>query len=37
MMSEADDTAKKVCEAMVAEHAMMTNDFQSGEVHKYQL
>ena len=37
MMSEADDTAKKVCDAMVAEHAKRAEYFQSGEVHKYQL
>ena len=36
MMSEADDTAKKVCDAMVAEHAKRTEYFQSGEVHKYR-
>ena len=37
MMSEADHTAKKVCDAMVAEHAKRAEYFQSGEVHKYRL
>ena len=37
MMSEADDTAKKVCDAMVAEHAKRAEYFPSGEVHKYRL
>ena len=37
MMSEADDTAKKVCDAMVAGHAKRAEYFQSGEVHKYPL
>ena len=37
MMSKADDTAKKVCDAMVAEHAKRPEYFQSGEVHKYRL
>ena len=37
MMSKADDTAKKVCDAMVAEHAKRAEDFQSGEVDKYRL
>ena len=36
MMSKADDTAKKVCDAMVAEHAKRAEYFQSGEVHKYR-
>ena len=37
MMSEADPTAKKVCDAIVAEHTMRAEYFPSGEVHKYQL
>ena len=37
MMSQANDTATKVCDAMVAEHAKRAKNFQSGEVHKYQL
>ena len=37
MMFEADDTAKKVCDAMVAEHAKRAEYFQSREVHKYRL
>ena len=37
MMSEADDTAKKVCDAMVVEHAKRAEYLQSGEVHKYRL
>ena len=37
MMSEADDTSKKVCDTMVAEHAKRAEYFQSGEVHKYWL
>ena len=37
MMSEADDTAEKVCDGMLAEHAKRTQYFQSGEVHKYRL
>ena len=37
MMSEADDTAKKMCDAMVAEHSKRAGYFQSGEVHKYRL
>ena len=37
MMSEADNTAKKVCDAMVAEHAKRAEYFQSGESHKYRL
>ena len=37
MMSEAEDTAKNVCDAMVAEHAREAEYFQSGKVHKYPL
>ena len=37
MMSETDDTAKKVCDAMVTEHAKRAQDFQSGEVHRHGL
>ena len=37
MMSEADDTAKKVCDALVAEHAKRAEYFKSGKVHKYRL
>ena len=37
MMSEGDNTAKKVCDAMVAEHAKEAKYFPSGEVHKYRL
>ena len=37
MMFEADDKAKKVCEAMVAEHAKRAEYFRSGDVHKYRL
>ena len=37
MMSEADDTAKKVCDAMVAENAKRAEYFQSGEFRKYWL
>ena len=37
MTSQADDTAEKVCDAMVAEHAKRSEYFQSGEVHKYRL
>ena len=37
MMSEANNTAKKVWEAMVAEHAKRAEYFQSGEDHKYRL
>ena len=37
MMSEADDTAKKVCDAMVAKNANWAEYFQSGEVDKYRL
>ena len=35
--SEADDTAKKVCDAMVAEHAKRAEYFRSRGVHKYWL
>ena len=37
MMFEADDTAKKVCDAMVAEHAKRAEYTESGEVQKYRL
>ena len=37
MMSEADRTVKKVCDAMVAEHAKRAQYFQFGGVHKYRL
>ena len=37
MMSEADDTAEKVCDAMVVGHAKRAKYFQSGKVHKYWL
>ena len=37
MMSEAEDTAKKVCDAMVAEHAKRAEYFQSREIHNYRL
>ena len=37
MMSESDDRAKKVCDAMVREHAKRAKYFRSGDVHKYQL
>ena len=37
MMSKGDDTAKKVCGAMLAEHAKRPEYFPSGEVHKYRL
>ena len=37
MMSEADDTATKVCDAMVLEHAKRAEYFCCGEVHKYPL
>ena len=37
MMSEADYTAKKVCDAMVAKPAKRAEYFPSGEVHKYRL
>ena len=37
MMSEAEGTAKKVCDAMVAEHAKGADHFQSGKIHKYRL
>ena len=37
MTSRADDTAKKVFDAMVAEHAKRAEDFCSAEVHKYRL
>ena len=36
IMSEAHDTAKKVCDALVAEHAERAEYVQSGEVHKYR-
>ena len=37
MMSEADDMARKVCDAVVAEHAKRAEYFNSGDVHKYRL
>ena len=37
MMSKADDTAKKVCDAMVAEHVKRAEYFQSEELHEYRL
>ena len=37
MMSEADDTAEKVSDAMVTEHVKRTEYFQAGEVHKYRI
>ena len=37
IMSEADNTAKKMCDAMVAEYAKRAEYFQSGEIHKYRL
>ena len=37
VMSEANDTAKKVCHAIVAEHAKKAEYSQSGEVHKHRL
>ena len=37
MMSKADDTAKKECDAMVAEHATIAKGSQSGKVQKYRL
>ena len=37
MMSEADDTAKKVCDTMVAEHAKRAGYYQSRKITKYWL
>ena len=37
MMSEANDAAKKVCDAMVAQHAKEAKKFWWGEGHKYRL
>ena len=37
MMSEANHTAKKVCDAMVAKHAKRAEYFQPGELHKCRL
>ena len=37
MTSEADNTAKKVCDAMMPEHAKRAEYFQSGDIHKYRL
>ena len=37
MITEADDTARKVYNAMVAENTRRAEYFQSGEVHKYWL
>ena len=37
MMSKAENRARKVCDAMVAEHAKRAEYFQSGEIHKYWL
>ena len=37
MMSEADDTVKKVCDAKVAEHAKRAMYFCSGDLNNYQL
>ena len=37
MMSEANNTARKVSDAMVAEHAKWAKYFQSGEFYKYRL
>ena len=37
MMSNADDTARKVCEAMVAEHAKLAEYFCCRDLHKYRL
>ena len=37
MMSEANNTAKKVCDAMVGEHEILAKYFFSGHVHKYRL
>ena len=37
MMFESDDMAKKVCDAMVAEHAKGGEYFQSGGIQKYRL
>ena len=36
MMPEADNTAKKVCDAMVTEHAKRAKYIQPGELHKYR-
>ena len=37
MMSEADNTANKVCDAMVAQHTKRAKYFCSGEVQRYLL
>ena len=37
MRPEADDTAKKGCDAVLAEHAKRAEYFESGEFHKYRL
>ena len=37
MMSEADKTAKKVCDAMVAQHETRPEYFWSRDVHKHRL
>ena len=37
MMSEDDDTAKKVCDAMLVEHARPAKYFQSEEAGKYRV
>ena len=37
MMSEADNTAQKVCDAMKAEHAEEAEYFRFGNFHKYRL
>ena len=37
MMSEADNTAKKVCDATATEHAKRAEFFQTGELRKYQI
>ena len=37
MMSQADDRSKKLCDAMVAEHAKWAECVCSGDVHMYRL
>ena len=37
MMSKPDGTAKKVCDAMVAEHARRAEYSESGKLHKHRL
>ena len=37
MMSEADDTAKKVCDAILAEHAKTAKHLRLREFHKYRV